>query len=287
MAPRTPLVVPAIALSVALGVVLGACSGGPVPSATRTGAVEPVELTIYGAASLKGALEVVEEAYEAANPGTTLSISTDSSAALATQIEQGAPADVFLSADTRNPQALADRGLTEGAPVSFAGNALAVVVPAENRARIASPADLARPGIKIIAAGDGVPITGYAAQLVVNLAGQPGYPAGFAEASAANVVSREDNVGAIVAKVGLGEGDAGIVYRTDATASDQVTSIDVPDAANVTATYDGVVLNASPHAVQAKAFLDWLVGADGQAILAGFGFTPPPAPPVSRPTPGS
>ena len=271
-------------LACLLALALGACSGaatatpggapasggGPSPTAPR-----PTSLTVYGAASLKGALASIQRAYEAGHPGTTLTLSTDSSAALETQIEQGAPADVFLSADMTNPQKLAAANLSTGAPVPFASNSLAVIVPVGNPAGIRTPADLARPGVKIIAAGDAVPITKYAAQLVSNLAAQPGYPAGFAAAYAANVASKEDNVAAVVAKVALGEGDAGIVYLTDAKSSTRVTPIAVPDAANVPATYGAVVVKASKDQAAAQAFLAWLLGSDGQAILASFGFLPP------------
>ncbi len=278
-----------IALSL-LVLVLAACSGSASSAAPSAAAPTPAasaaasapasaasggELTILGAASLKGALEQAKTAYEAANPGTTLVLSTDSSSALETQIEQGAPADVFLSADTTDPQKLVDNGLAEGDPVTFAGNKLTVIVPTANPAGIASPADLAKSGVKVIAAGDEVPITKYATQLVDNLAKETGYPADFAAAYAANVASKEDNVKAVVAKVELGEGDAGIVYVTDVKASNKVTTIDVPDAANVPATYDGVVVKASRDAASAKAFLDWFAGPEGQAILSGLGFLPP------------
>jgi molybdate transport system substrate-binding protein len=280
---------PALLLG-ALILALAACSAGassppgmPSESATAVSSRAPatatpaarVELTIYGAASLKGALEKARTSYEAANPGTTLKISTDASSALETKIEQGAPADVFLSADTRNPQKLVDAGLAVGDPVPFAGNRLTVIVPAANPAGITTPADLAKSGVKVIAAGDAVPITTYADQLITNLAGEPGYPADFAAAYAANVVSREDNVKAVVAKLELGEGDAGIVYVTDAAASTRVAAIDVPDTANVVATYAGVVVTASPNAAAARAFLTWFAGPDGHAILGSFGFLPP------------
>jgi len=232
-------------------------------------------LTIYGAASLKAALADMKAAYETANPGSTLSISTDSSATLETQIEQGAPADVFLSADTKNPQALVDKGLAAGDVVKFAGNLLTVIVPTANTAGVQSPADLAKPGIKVIAAGDAVPITKYASQLVANLAKQSGYPADFAAKYAANVASKEDNVAAVVAKVELGEGDAAIVYVTDARNSTKVTTIPVPDGANVPATYGAVAVKASKNPDAAAAFLTWLTGPDGQAILAKYGFLPP------------
>ena len=221
-------------------------------------------------------LAEAETAYEAANPGTDLTISTDSSAALETQIEQGAPADVFLSADTTNPQKLIDGGFASGEAVPFAGNKLTVIVPTDNPAAIQSAADLAKPGLRIIAAGDEVPITKYATQLVENLAAEADDPAGFAAAYGANVASREDNVSAIVSKIALGEGDAGIVYVTDAATSDEVTPINVPDAANVPATYAGVVVGESPNRDAAAAFLDWLTGPEGQAVLSSFGFLPPP-----------
>jgi molybdate transport system substrate-binding protein len=243
----------------------------PTPAPTAA-----VELTIYGAASLKGTLDKAKAAYETANPGTTLTISTDSSSALETKIEQGAPADVFLSADTTNSKKLVDAGLADGDPVPFAGNKLTVIVPADNPGGIGSPADLAKAGIKVIAAGDAVPITKYATQLVANLAREAGYPTGFAAAYTANIASKEDNVKAVVAKIELGEGDAGIVYVTDARASTKVMTIDVPDSANVPATYSGVVLKASSNAAAARAFLEWFAGPDGQAILASFGFLPPP-----------
>jgi molybdate transport system substrate-binding protein len=233
------------------------------------------DLTIYGAASLKGALEQVKLAYEAAVPGTTLTMSTDSSATLAAQIEQGAPADVFLSADTKQPQALIDKGLADGAAVTFATNALTIIVPTANPGGIQTPADLAREGVKVIAAGDEVPITKYATQLVDDLATEAGYPADFAAAYTANTASKEDNVKAVVAKIELGEGDAAIVYVTDAKASNKVATIDVPADANVPATYDGVVIKASSHLAAATAFLAWLAGPDGQAILGTFGFLPP------------
>jgi molybdate transport system substrate-binding protein len=121
-----------------------------------------------------------------------------------------------------------------------------------------------------------VPIQQYTVTLLENLAGVSGYPAGFAAKVTANVVSREDNVGAIVAKVGLGEGDAGVVYVTDAKASDTVATVDIPAEANVIATYGGVVVRASTRQEAAATFLAWLAGPDGGAILSSFGFLPAP-----------
>lgn len=256
--------------------VLGACSGIGASTAVSTPvSTAAVEVTVYAAASLKGALDAAKPVYESSHPGTTLTISTDASSALETKIEQGAPADVFLSADTTNPMKLVDANLTVGPVVEFAGNKLTVIVPSANPAGIATPADLAKAGVKVIAAGDAVPITKYANQVVVNLAKEPGYPADYEAAYQRNVVSKEDNVKAVVAKLELGEGDGAIVYVTDAKASTKVTTVEIPLATNVLATYAGVVVKSSPNPTDAHAFLTWFAGPDGQAILGGLGFLPP------------
>jgi molybdate transport system substrate-binding protein len=272
-----------------LAFVLAACSSAatPAPStaapsapaASSVGSAAPAaNLTIYAASSLKAALAQVKTTYEAANPGTTLTISTDSSSALEIKIEQGAPADVFLSADTTNPQKLVDKGLALGNPVKFAGNLLTIITPTSNPAGIKSPMDLAITGVKVIAAGDTVPITKYANMLVANLAKQPGYPADFVAKYNANIKSKEDNVAAVVAKIEIGEGDAAIVYVTDAKSSTKVaTPTTIPPDANVPATYAGVVVKATKSPDASTAFLTWFAGPAGQAILAGFGFLPPPA----------
>jgi molybdate transport system substrate-binding protein len=271
---RSPLAALAI-----VALLLAACSG--TPGASTAGSAAPpagtsaTALTICGAASLKSVLEKVRTAYEAANPAVTLTVNTDSSAALETQIEQGAPADVFLSADTTNPQKLIDKGLATGNPVPFAENLLTVIVPAGNPGKLSSPGDLSRTGVKVIAAGDSVPITKYAKQLVDNLAKQPGYPTDFAAGYAKNVVSKEDNVAAIVSKIGLGEGDVAIVYQTDAKTSPKVTAVTIPPDANVVATYAGVVLKNSPNRAAAEAFLTWFGGSGGESILTAAGFMPP------------
>jgi molybdate transport system substrate-binding protein len=276
---RRSLLIPVVALALAACTSGTAATPSAAPStaasvAPSTAAAFAGELQVYAAASLEAVLARVKAAYEAANPGITLTVSTDSSAALETKIEQGAPADVFLSADIANPQKVADRGLAAGVVTKFAGNLLTVIVPTANPAGIKRPSDLATGGVKIIACTEGVPIQKYTATLLANLARVSGYPADFAARVNANVVSREDNVGAIVTKVGLGEGDAGIVYVTDGKASDKVTSVAIPDGANVPATYGAVVVKASANQAAATAFLSWLEGTDGQAVLATFGFLP-------------
>ncbi len=241
---------------------------------TAPGGRAPVELRVAAAASLRTAIVALRDAYLTSHPGTTITIATDSSAALRTQIEQGAPFDVFLSADEENPQALADEHLAAGDPIAFAGNSVALVVPADNPGRIATPADLARPGIRLVAAGARVPITTYADRVIANLGSIAGYPPGYAAALGANTVSREDNVAAVLAKVELGEGDAGFVYATDAAGSTSVLTIELPEGADVPARYAGVVI-ANGHVDAAAGFLGWVAGPAGQAILHPLGFLAP------------
>ena len=234
------------------------------------------ELTVFAAASLRNAFEAFEPAYEAAT-GLDLVFSFDASSFLRTQIEQGARADVFASADSVNARALLDRDLATD-PVAFACNQLTVIVPAANPAGIDSVDDLATPGLRVLAAAEEVPITRYATQLVQNR--------GIAAGYAANVASQEDNVAAVRAKIELGEGDAAIVYVTDALAAGEaVLEVPVPPASNVPATYAAVVVAGTDQPDWSRAFLDWLVGTEGQAALAAFGFLPAPEAPRSRSSP--
>jgi molybdate transport system substrate-binding protein len=136
--------------------------------------------------------------------------------------------------------------------------------------------DLARPGVRIVAAGDEVPVTRYANQLVDYLADLPGAPGRFEDAVAAKIVSREDNVRAALSKVELGEGDAAIVYATDAAASSAVTAVPFPTEAEVTATYTAVVIAGSDRTAEADRFVDWLTLAPAGDILASHGLQPPP-----------
>jgi molybdate transport system substrate-binding protein len=260
------------ALLTGLLAVCAACTSGPSvrPSSVAT------TLTVYAAASLKAVLGQAITAYEAGHGTIAITLATDSSAALATQIQQGAPADLFLSADTASPQRLIDGGLAVAPVRPFARNQLVVIVAGGNPGHVATPLDLGRPGLKVVAAGDAVPISMYAAQLVRNLAAASPSAGGLEAGYDANVVSKEDNVAAVVSKIALGEGDAAIVYATDAGPDSKVDIVPIPAAVNVVATYGGVVVQASPNRAAAGAFLDWLAGPDGQAILGKFGFLPPP-----------
>ena len=247
-----------------------------VPAACGVRLGGEVGLTIYGAASLRDALTAAANDYEVEATNTSLSVGFDASSAIRVQIEQGAEAvDVFASADLTNPQALVDAGLAIGPVTPFARNRLTIVVPADNPAAIRDPRDLARPGIRVVGAGEAVPISRYVDACLGKLAALPGYQAGYAAAVAANVVSREDNVRAALTKVELGEADAAFVYVTDAAASDAIEEVPIPDAANVEAIYGAVAIGASTHPAEAAAFVAWLAGPRGAGVLRQFGFLGP------------
>jgi molybdate transport system substrate-binding protein len=249
----------------ALALLLPAACGGALGGEVR--------LTIYGAASLRDALNQAANAYETEVTNVSLSVGFDASSAIRAQIEQGAPAvDVFASADTANPQALVDAGLAIGPVTPFARNRLTIVVPTGNPAAIGDPRDLARQGVRIVGAGEAVPISKYVNACLEKLASLPDYPPGYAAAVEANVVSREDNVRAALTKVELGEADAAFVYATDAARSDAIQEVAIPDAANVEGVYGAVAIGASTHPAEAAAFVAWLAGPQGAAVLSRFGF---------------
>ena len=232
------------------------------------------DVTVFAAASLTDAFEDIAAAWSSADPGSDITLSTDASSALRAQIEEGAAVDVFASADERNAQALVDGCLAPGPITPFAHNELVVVVPKGNPAAIETPADLAKADVRVVAALPDVPITQYTTQVVANLAALDGYADGFAEAVTANTVSEEENVRAVLTKIELGEGDAALVYATDALSSDGVEVVPIPDEANVLATYAAVTVGASSQPAEAVAFLEFLIGPEAQAILAAHGFVP-------------
>jgi molybdate transport system substrate-binding protein len=240
-------------------------------SACGTGGRQDVN--VYAAASLQDVLGKLITTYESAHADVHLVPALDATSTLRTQIEEGAPADVFLAADTTSPAALHDAG-KGGLPVTFAGNVVTMVVPKSNPAGIGDWTDLLKPGISIIAAGETVPITKYAERTIANLAALPEAPEGAAARLDAAIVSREDNVRAVLTKIEAGEGDAAFVYVTDATSTQEVSQVALPDGAAAKATYDGAVIGDS---AAGKAFLDWLLTPEAQAIFTDFGFTSPGA----------
>ena len=256
-----------------LPIALIACTDSAGTTSTSTPAPLSGKVTVFAASSLTDVFKTVATAFQQANPGVTVEFNFGASSALAAQLEQAAPADVFASADAANMQKVVDRKLIAGPPVTFARNLPVIVVPAANRAAIATPRDLAKPGTKLVLAGPDVPIGNYARQILDRLTADPSYGAAFKDAALRNVVSNEANVRAILTKVELGEADAGIVYRTDALVSgSKVRVVELPGSANVIATYPAGVVAGAKNAEAARAFIAFLTGAEGQAALKAAGF---------------
>jgi molybdate transport system substrate-binding protein len=247
------------AVAAAAALALAACGGDP---GSGSGAGSPEEIKVFAAASLTAAFTELGRTYTAADGGTRVTFNFAGSQALATQLRQGAPADVFASADLTNMDKVKD---LVGSPKSFAGNRLQIVVEKGNPKGIRNLADLAGPDVKLVLAAAEVPAGRYARQ-VLDRAGLRVRP-----------VSEEDNVKAVVTKVSLGEADAGIVYVTDVAAGgDRIEGIDIPRDQNLTATYPIATVKAGTAQDKAQAFLDLVLSDQGRQVLAGYGFLPPP-----------
>jgi molybdate transport system substrate-binding protein len=232
-------------------------------------------LTVFAAASLTDAFEAIEKELEASTPNLSITYNFGGSQALVTQLEEGAQADVFASANVTQMDAAIAAGLVAGAPRPFTHNRLAIVTPAGNPADIQSAADLAEEGILLVLAQPEVPVGWYARESICRVAADTATNGvGFVERVAANVVSEEEDVRDVLAKVALGEADAGIVYVSDAVAAgDQVHVVDIPDEVNVIATYPVAILAGGDEAL-GTAFVSYLLSDEGQALLERFGFQP-------------
>ncbi len=246
----------------------------------------PPTLTVFAAASLTDAFGELGRTFEQQHRGVTVRFSFAGSQQLASELEQGASADVFASADERWMTYAKDRGRIDGEPRIFARNRLVVIVPRTNPARIAALADLARRGTKVVMAAEAVPVGKYSREALQNLAGAPGFPAQYDRRVLANVVSQEENVKGVVAKVQLGEADAGVVYRSDVTpsVSRYVRVFEIPDAYNVIASYPIAIVKDAPNAEAARQFVDLVTSAAGQRALQAHGLLPAAASePSTRP----
>lgn len=253
-------------------------SGTTAASSATTGTVTAASgtLTVFAAASLTDAFNELKTGFQAANPGVTITYNFAGSQALVTQLTQGAAADVFASADQPNMDNAVKNGVIAGTPQTFVKNKLVIIAPKENKAGIQSPKDLAKPGIKFVTAQDSVPVGNYTQQVLDNFSKLPDYGADFKANVNKNVVSKEDNVKAIVQKVQLGEADAGVVYTTDAqAAADKLAMIEIPDAQNVIATYPIAVVKGAKQAALGQKFIDYVLSPAGQAVMKKWGFAPP------------
>lgn len=249
---RTPRLVAVLALALPLV----AC-GGDDDEGTTT-------LTVYAAASLTATFEEIGKQFEAEHDGVTVEFSFGGSSDLVTQIQEGAPADVFASADTANMDKLADADLAGEDPQDFATNTLEIATPPDNPAGVGSFQDLAEQGLQLVICAPEVPC-GAATQTMADNLGVTLEP-----------VSEEQSVTDVLAKVTSGEADAGVVYVTDVTAAgDAVTGVIFPESGDVANTYPIAPVEGTDESDLADEFIDFVLGDTGQGILADAGFGQP------------
>jgi molybdate transport system substrate-binding protein len=274
-----PLVRGAVLVSLAVTLLAGCTSAPPPTDAARDapgGAlVEKTQtqaqtkpqtqtLTVFAAASLKGAFTEIASEFEESLPGVTVSLNFAGSADLVSQVTEGAPADVVAFADEKNMAKLTDASLIDGTPELFASNTLAIAVPPGNPAGIASFRDLAKPGAKVVICAAQVPC-GSAAVTIERATGITLSP-----------VSEESAVTDVLGKVASGEADAGLVYVTDVEAAgDAVEGVTFPESSTGVNTYPIGVVTESTRADLAGSFVKFVTGAGGQKILASAGFAKP------------
>lgn len=261
--PRSTTIARVGLLAGLLAALLGAC--GHKERSDRSVAANAdggsTEIVVLAAASLTEVFTEIGGAFSDAHPELRATFGFGASSELVTQITQGAPADVFASADGANMTKLTTAGLVAGAPVVFATNELQIIVAPGNPKRITTVADLAQPGLVVVTCSPDVPIGRYSAQVLAN--------AGVA----VTPKSWEANVKGIVTKVISGEADAGIVYATDVRAAGtRAEGIPIPPEIGVVVEYPIAVTRDAPHPEAAQAFVDFVTSANGQRILQTYGF---------------
>jgi len=245
---------------------------------TTTQNTHSTKLTVFAAMVLTDAFNQTAQAFEANNSGVNITFNYAGSQVLATQLQQGASADVFASADLAHMNSVQDVGLMNNSSVViFAMNKLAIIVPTANPANITSLSDLAKSGVKLDIGNSSTPCGMYTMQMLAIASNNSTYGAGFKNSVVANFVSTETDVNAIVAKVALGQADVGIVTKADVPAAYQskVTTITIPDSVNVLAKYPIGVVNTSSNAQLAQSWINYVTSPAGQAILQRYGFIIP------------
>ncbi len=233
-------------------------------------------LTIYAAASLTEAFTEIGKQFAEENDDADIEFNFAGSQALVTQLVEGANADVFASANTRQMDRAVDEQMIAGSPQVFAENALVIIVPADNPAEITVPADLANDGVKIVFAAEDVPVGEYTRTMLDTMSQSAVFGEDFRAQVEGNIVSNESNVKQVVTKVQLGEADAGVVYRTDVTqdVAEDVTQIEIADEFNVIASYP-IATVADGNEDFGQEFIDYIRSEAGEAILSRYGFRIP------------
>lgn len=257
-----------------LSATMGLCAG------------QPKELTVFCAASLTGAFGEIGQMYK---NETNISVvfNFDGSQVLRTQIENGAYADIFVSANAKQMNLMKNEGFMNNSSIKvFTKTKPVIIVPNDNPAKIQNVSDLAKPGIKIVIGTKDVPIGDYTLQILAKLANDSIYGPEFRKNVMANVVSNETNVNYITSKVALGEADAGFAYKSDITKdlSGKITKIEIPDKYNVIAAYPMGVLRQSKYTPLAQKFINLVESDKGMAVLEKYGFEPAKSPEMPKPT---
>jgi molybdate transport system substrate-binding protein len=254
-----------VLLAAGAGAGCGSDSGSPGGGGTSgASGTSEQNLTVFAAASLKSTFTTLGQQFEEGHTGTKVAFNFAGSADLVTQLQQGAPADVFASADTKNMTKATGDDLVDGTPTAFASNTLEIAVPPDNPAGVASFADLARPGVKVVVCAAAVPC-GSAAEKIETASGIGLRP-----------VSEETSVTDVLNKVQTGEADAGLVYVTDIrSAGAKVTGIPFPESKEAVNQYPIATLTGSKNQTLAKQFIELVTGPEGQRVLAGAGFAKP------------
>jgi molybdate transport system substrate-binding protein len=263
-----------LTMAATTGLLLGGCgSSGTTGGSASTSPISPASgsspaslsgtVTVFAAASLKEAFTKVGQQFEASHPGVKVVFNFGPSSGLATQITQGAPADVFASASTKNMGQVVSAGKAVS-PKKFVSNVMEIAVPPKNPANITQLSDLAKPGVKVAVCQSAVPCGATAAKVFLNAK------------LTLTPVTQEVDVKAVLAKVTLGEVDAGVVYVTDVRAAgEKAKGIKIPTALNASTKYPIATLTTAPNKAGGQAFTDYVLSADGAAILTAAGFAKP------------
>ena len=229
-------------------------------------------LTVFAATSLTDVFEALRDEFRKANPDTDILLNFSSSSTLAAQLNQGAPADIFASANERQMELVVESGLVDEAVLQiFAHNQLVLITPSDNPAGLTSIRDLVGEGILLVLAAEGTPIRAYTDDMFAS------HGADFVADVYRNLVSEESNVRQVVTRVALGEADAGIVYQSDVIGdvSDSLQTIEIEPAHNQLASYPIAILSASTQTALAISFVDFVLSGDAHLILAAYGFCTP------------
>lgn len=261
-------------LLTALLLALTACASR---GADGAGGQEPKVLTVFAAASLAEVFQELGRTFEAAHPGVSVRFNFAGSQQLLAQLDHGARADVFASASQQEMEAAINASLVvSGTQRTFARNRLIVIYPRENPGALRELADLGRPGLKIAIADASVPVGRYTLALLEAMSDDPAFSRDIAERVLNSVVSREENVQAVVSKVRLGEVDAGIVYSSDVggKAADELATITIPKHLNPIASYPIAPLADAAQPDLARQFIELVLSQQGQEVLRAYGFIP-------------